>query len=141
MAAVETAARAMPRRYPKPRADGFRSAFEADIAAALTDAGVDYQYENLRVCYHTRSRPAIYKPDFRLPNGVIVEAKGEFNAADREKHLLVRLENPDLDIRFVFQRPHRKLTKAKAGMTYAQWCDKNGFMWADKTIPKEWYLE
>ena len=78
-----------------------------------------------------------YKPDFILPNGVIVEAKGYFTSADRSKHLRVREAHPELDIRFCFQNASNKLNK-NSKTTYADWCDKKGFQWCERVIPLTW---
>ena len=43
-----------------------------------------------------------------LYNGIIIETKGRFTAADRRKHLLVRKQHPHLDIRFVFENSNAK---------------------------------
>ena len=45
----------------------------------------------------------LYKPDFVLNNGIIIEAKGWFKARDRVKHLLIQEQYPELDIRFCFR--------------------------------------
>ena len=53
--------------------------------------------------------------------------------------LAVKKQHPDLDIRLVFQAPHNTLTK-KSKTTYAQWAEKNGFLWAIyNDIPIEWF--
>lgn len=59
---------------------------------------------------------------------------------DRKKHLLIRKQRPDLDIRFVFDNPNSRTSK-QAKMTYAKWCDKHGFLYAKKLIPEEWINE
>ncbi len=91
--------------------------------------------------YEARSfpyqRPTKYTPDFFLPNGIIVEAKGYFKSADRTKHLRVREQYPHLDIRFVFQDARKRLGKTSS-TTYGDWCDRYGFLWAEKSIPMEW---
>lgn len=117
-------------------ANGYRSGLEESTGADLRSRGVPYEFEKLVLSYERP--PGRYKPDFHLlDNGVIVETKGRFTGADRSKHLLVRKSNPDADIRFVFQNPNAKLYKGSK-TTYAQWCDKHGFLWAAKTIPQEW---
>jgi len=60
--------------------------------------------------------------------------------SDRVKHLLIREQHPELDIRFVFSNSGNKLGK-KSSTTYAQWCDKYGFKYADGFIPVEWTKE
>lgn len=97
------------------------------------------EYEKVKVKYRIE-RDATYTPDFRLPNGIIVETKGRFLASDRTKHLLVKAQHPDLDIRFLFQRAHTRLSKTSQ-TTYADWCDKHGFKWADKRVPDAWIKE
>ena len=77
-----------------------------------------------------------YNPDFIFPNGVIVEAKGRFMKGDAQKMLAVKKQHPELDIRFCFMYPHRQIPGQKN--TYAQWAERNGFMWCDSTIPDEW---
>ena len=114
----------------------FRSNFEKTIALSLEREGVPFGYETKHLKYlkeHT------YTPDFILGNGIIIEAKGRFMASDRTKHLLVRKYNPELDIRFLFMNAKNRLS-SKSKTTYAQWCEKYGFLWADKTLPKEWLL-
>jgi hypothetical protein len=75
--------------------------------------------------------------DFELPNGIIIEVKGWFKPADRTKHLSIKKQHPDLDIRFLFDNANKRLSKTSR-TTYAQWCQKHGFKYAEKTIPKEW---
>lgn len=81
-----------------------------------------------------------YTPDFILPNGIIIETKGRFITADRKKHLLVKAQHSDLDIRFVFSRSANRISK-QSRTTYAQWCESKGFKYADKRIPEAWLRE
>lgn len=119
---------------------GFRSGLEERIAEQLDKAGVEYTYEKVKLNYIKPASKHVYTPDFVLSNGIIVETKGRFLLADRKKHILVKKHNPTLDIRFVFSNSNARISKASA-TTYAQWCKKNGFQYADKTIPKEWLDE
>ncbi len=96
-------------------------------------------YEKVKIKYRIE-RDATYTPDFRLPNGIIVETKGRFLATDRTKHLLVKAQHPEYDIRFVFEYPNAKITKGSK-TTYADWCDKHGFLWAKKVVPDSWIKE
>lgn len=116
---------------------GFRSGLEERIAGELKAAGVSYTFEEKVVEYLKPARTAKYTPDFVLPNGVIVETKGHFVTADRQKHLLVKAQHPDLDIRFVFSNSRARISKTSA-TTYADWCRRFGFRFADKSIPKDW---
>lgn len=116
---------------------GWRSGLEERVAKELDEAGVGYEYESVKVKYDVHETRT-YTPDFILKKGyVIVETKGRFTTADRKKHLLIKKQHPKLDIRFVFQNSRAKLYKG-AKSTYADWCDKHGFMYADKSIPEEW---
>ena len=118
---------------------GYRSGLESKVSAQLNEAGVSFEYETFKIEYQVNETRK-YTPDFRLPSGIIVETKGRFVAADRKKHLLVQQQHPDLDIRFVFSNSKAKLNKG-AKSTYADWCIKHGFLYADKTIPEEWLDE
>lgn len=115
---------------------GYRSGLEERVSKELEEAGVKYEYETQKIKYRVEE-DRTYTPDFILPNGIIVETKGRFTTADRKKHLLIQKQYPKHDIRFVFQNSRAKLYKG-AKSTYAQWCDKHGFLYADKSIPEEW---
>lgn len=113
----------------------FRSGFERSIAANLRSRRVSFEYESLKLSYTLEK---VYTPDFILPNGIVIEAKGVLTPADRTKMRAVKNAYPDLDIRFLFMDASKKLSK-KSKMTYAKWAEANGFMWADGVaIPKEW---
>ncbi len=119
---------------------GFRSGLEERVAEQLDKAGIEYTYEQVKLNYIKPASEHVYTPDFELSNGIIVETKGRFLLADRQKHILVKKHNPTLDIRFVFSNSNARISKAST-TTYAQWCKKNGFKYADKTIPEEWFSE
>lgn len=119
---------------------GFRSGLEEKVAAQLEAGGVPVLFEKLKLKYITPATPHVYTPDFELPNGIIVETKGRFLPEDRRKHLQVRENNPDKDIRFVFDRSKSPICKGSK-TTYAGWCIKNGFQYADKLIPPSWLTE
>lgn len=119
---------------------GYRSGLEELIAKQLTAAGVSFEFEAAKVAYSKPASSHKYTWDFRLPNGIIVESKGRFLTADRQKHLLIKAQHPSLDIRFVFSSSRAKISKTSS-TTYADWCLKNGFKYADKLIPKAWIEE
>ena len=118
--------------------DDFRSGLEFKIAKQLEEQGYAYEYEKLKVKY--QRKVSTYTPDFELHNGIIIEGKGRFVSADRAKHLLVKKQHPKLDIRFVFSNSKSKLYKG-SNSTYGDWCDKHGFLYADKLIPRSWLDE
>lgn len=160
----------------------YRSGLEEVNAKRLRDLGIDGKFEdpNDIIHYTSPATPHRYTRDFRLPNGIIIETKGIFDSADREKHLLIKAQHPHLDIRFVFTRAKARLSKSKLlspakfkawlienfkktegfgreerkalkntfeaqsgarGDTYASWCDKHGFKWAETLIPLAWVRE
>jgi len=122
------------------RSKGHRSGLEDKVSGELKSRGIDGEYEKHQIQYTKPATNHTYKPDFRLPNGIFIETKGRFTLEDRKKHLLIKQQKPDLDIRFVFQNPNAKLTK-KSKTTYSMWADKNGFKWSNKDIPDEWINE
>ena len=119
---------------------GFKSGLEETISQQIESQGIKVEYETEKVPYIIPASNHTYSPDFKLPNGIRVETKGRFVAADRKKHLLVKEHNPHLDIRFVFSNSKNKIS-TKSKTTYGDWCEKNGYKYADKIIPIEWFLE
>lgn len=117
----------------------FRSGLEERTAKYLKKLKVKFTYEKIKIRWQDL-RYRTYTPDFVLANGIIVETKGRFIASDRQKHLMIKEQHPDLDIRFVFSNPNSKLYKGSK-TTYADWCDKHGFKWAKEEIPLEWIKE
>jgi hypothetical protein len=81
-----------------------------------------------------------YTPDFELSNGVIIEGKGLFTTADRQKMVIIKATYPELDIRLLFSNAKAKISKGSK-TTYADWADKNGFPWAHREVPQLWIDE
>lgn len=117
---------------------GFRSGLEQDVAAHLKANGVSFEYEKQRISFIPKSRT--YTPDFVLENGIIIEAKGRFVSSDRAKHLLIKEQHPHLDVRFVFSNANNRLSKGSK-TTYADWCKRHGFLWAEGLVPISWMKE
>ncbi len=115
----------------------FRSGLEVDNATFLKNKRIDYQYESVRIEWVISHK---YLPDFILPNGIVIETKGRFVSADRRKHLQIKKQHPEIDIRFVFSNSKAKLYKGSKS-TYADWCIKNDFKFDDKLIPAAWLKE
>jgi len=117
----------------------FRSGLEYKIAKQLEDCGITYEYEKTKIPY--QRKPSTYLLDFEIEGvGIIIETKGRFVASDRSKHLLVKAQHPELDIRFVFSNSKSKLYKGSK-QTYGGWCERHGFKYADKVIPEDWLKE
>jgi hypothetical protein len=137
----------MPKRkqYSAKRAalkHGYRSGLENTIATQIAEQGIAVDYENKQhvIPYTQPALQRKYTPDFVLPNGVIIETKGRLVDADRKKHVLIKEQYPDKDIRFVFQSANNKIRKGSK-TTYADWADKHGFKWSEKNIPNSWFQE
>ena len=128
------------RPLPVGLTQGFRSGLEVQIADQLLKLGVEVAYESEKISFVKPARASKYTPDFILPNGIIIESKGRFVVADRQKHLIIKQQHPNLDIRFVFSSSRQKISKGSS-TTYAMWCEKNGFLFDDKWIPLEWLEE
>ena len=103
----------------------------------MKELGISYEYETTKIAYTISHN---YTPDFVLPNGVILETKGYWDSEDRRKIKNVKEQNPDMDIRMVFQSPFNTISK-KSKTTYAQYCEKLGIPWTSfHDIPLEWLI-
>ncbi|GAF70335.1 unnamed protein product [marine sediment metagenome] len=116
----------------------FRSKSEEIVYDSLLELNIPIKYEWEKINYIWMEYKT-YTPDFLLPNGIILEVKGRFVLEDRKKHLFIRQQKPELDIRFIFDNPNSKLYK-NGKMTYAKWCDKHNFLYCKRKegIPEEW---
>jgi len=121
-------------------AHGFRSGLEERVSEQLAFLNILDCYEIKKIPFVQPAKNRNYTPDFWLPNGIIVETKGVFTVQDRQKHLLIKEQYPDLDLRFVFSNSKNKLRKGSK-TTYADWCNKYGFIFADQLIPEQWINE
>jgi len=127
------------KQFIAARKYGYRSGLELKVADYLKEQKCKYKYEALKIEWEDLTYRT-YTPDFVLYNGIIIETKGMFTAADRKKHLAIKKQHPELDIRFVFENSKRKLRKG-AKSTYGQWCIKYGFRYYDRIIPEDWLKE
>ena len=93
---------------PKKKTSRYRSKLEEKVADLLTNLGVTYEYESVKIGYQISHN---YNPDFILPNGIILECKGYWDSEDRRKIKNVCEQNPDMDIRMGFQSPFNSITK------------------------------
>ena len=115
----------------------FKSKLEERVADLLTNLGISFEYESNKVPYTIQHH---YIPDFILPNYVHLETKGYWSPEDRRKVLAVKRDNPDLDLRMVFQAPYNKISK-KSKTTYAMWCEKHAIPWTSfHNIPLDWLI-
>ena len=116
----------------------YRSKLEERLAKQLTDSGIEFSYETLKISYMVPARKAKYTPDF-VVGDMVIEAKGRFRTAqDRQKLLLVKEQYPDLDLRLVFQNAKTPIYPGSP-TPCSKWAEDNGFLWADNgKIPEEW---
>lgn len=119
---------------------GFRSGLEDRNAKLLKSLGEPVHYETFKIVYVIPQAAHRYTPDFRLANGILVETKGIFDPTDRAKHLFVKVQYPELDLRLVFSNSRCRLYKGSP-TTYAEWCEKHQIRYAEKLIPLEWIKE
>ncbi len=124
------------RRYYK---GDHRSGLEDSITEFLKDKQEEVRYEKLKIEWEDL-KYRTYTPDYELDNGIFIEAKGRFLPEDRRKHLEIKKQHPELDIRFVFSNAKAPLNKGSK-TRYFEWCEKNGFLWSHRVIPLEWLRE
>lgn len=129
--------------YPKIGRKTCRSDFEFQtwkVMSGLIPKGAKLEYEADKIPYVIEKN---YNVDFTLTrrdgSTMYIETKGYFDAEDRQKHLLVRQQQPDLDIRLIFYNDGKihKLSQTR----YSDWCNKNGFKYAIREVPPEWFDE
>src|ERR1700743_3390554 len=113
-----------------------KSSIERSLDLQLKSSGLAYSYEKKALPYTLRYN---YIPDFYIPElDIYIEAKGWLRRTDQAKMRAVKLEHPDLDIRFVFQELDKKVQNGR--MTNQQWAEKYGFPYAEGSIPEEWLI-
>ena len=118
---------------------GFSSYFEMQNFNDLKSRGHTPKYEELTIEWVNVSEHK-YRPDFVLPNNIIVELKGKWTNEERKKHLSVIAQHPEIDLRMVFQNAGNRLY-AGSNTSYGAWCDKKGIKWVHGSIPDEWLQE
>lgn len=124
---------------------GWRSGLEEETGAQLDEAGVSYTYESVTLAFTPPAKERTYTPDFVLTKldgtELIIETKGRWTREDRWKMKWVVEQNPDIDLRIVFQNANARIAKGSK-TTYAMWCEKHlGIPWAHKQVPEEWLHE
>lgn len=134
-----------------PKHNKTRNKFEQSIDKQLKDSKVSYSYESEKITYVVPSTLHSYTPDFVITTGrgtkFYVETKGIWDLQDRQKHLYLRQQYPELDIRFVFYKANQKIRKGSK-TTYADICEGRGprdfkgltWLYSEKEIPKEWLM-
>jgi predicted AAA+ superfamily ATPase len=114
----------------------FRSDLEGLVADQLEKQRVEFTFEPSRIKYEVTKK---YTPDFLLPNGILIEVKGWFKSEDQRKHKLIKVQHPEIDIRFVFQKLKNKVQGGR--FTCQEWCEKYDFKFAESIVPNSWIHE
>lgn len=125
----------------KPRkVNAYRSKYEQAVATDLRKRKVDFEYEPLKLPFMQPETKHIYKPDFVLPNGIVVETKGRWDNDSRKKMVnVVNQYRGKMDIRMLFMRDQPLQKGAKK--TYTEWCSDKNIKCAVGFIPQEWLDE
>jgi hypothetical protein len=151
-------------RAPR-RADngGYASGLEKTNGLVLEKSGLEFWYESgpcaisytlpIRggVCSECGAKHVVsehlYTADFafRSKSGklIIVECKGHplaWTGKTRSKHQAIKKQYPEMDLRFIFNNKHGKISK-KSKTTNAEWCRRQGFQCESNVIPRRWLDE
>ena len=120
-----------------------RSRLELRFEDILREYGVDYGYEITKIPYTVPESKHTYTVDWTILNGVLLETKGYLSDhRERNKYVLLKMQHPDLDLRFVFDNPNKLCGGTKT--THAKWAEKYGFKYCsikDVGQIKQWILE
>jgi hypothetical protein len=128
MAAVDIEAAGGLRRAA--RAAGFASGFECEVFYRLHGRGVWVEHEGLCVEYRGADGGFHrWTPDFAAANDALIEGKGRLHRSFQDAFADVLRACPRLDVRFVFQYPHRRGQVEGSPLTPAQWADARGLRW------------
>tara|TARA_R100000935_G_scaffold58634_1_gene96673 strand:- start:859 stop:1272 length:414 start_codon:yes stop_codon:yes gene_type:complete len=108
----------------------FKSGLEVKAWKILKKHIPRVKYEPDAIPYKQPAKERKYTPDFKVANGVYIEAKGKLDLATRQKMVWFKDMHPRITIIFLFMNPDNKITK-RSKTTYAMWAEKEGFMWLD----------
>lgn len=116
-------------------ASPYRSKLEAKVAELLPEV----RYETRKLDYVVPASKHKYLIDFELGPNDYIEVKGRLLPSERKKYLLVRECNPEITLRFFFDKSDNRIYKGSP-TTYAAWCEANGFEWTDikRGLPDSW---
>lgn len=121
-----------------------RSGFERLIEKQLIAAGVEYSYEKEPLYFtpplRRRRKTFDWFVTTRTGKEIIVETKGWWIPKARLAELEAIKQNPDRDIRYVFQRVNKPIYKGSKA-TYADVCQAQGILYAEGVIPQGWLDE
>ena len=119
------------------RKHGWRSGLEKKMQDKLQELGIDDNYESKTFEYIVPETKHKYTPDFPVSPHIVIETKGLWEVDDRMKMLRLKEQYPEIEFRMFFQNAQKKIKKGSK-TSYADYCDKYGLKWAEKTLPQEW---
>jgi hypothetical protein len=114
----------------------WRSKFEGKVGAVLP-VGTKYEPKQFkfpisdpgyrcRLCASKEvERTTSYTPDFLLPNGTWIEAKGRLTGANRRRLVAWKAYFPNETLRMVLMADNKLSKTSKT--RYSDWCKKAGF--------------
>ncbi len=114
----------------------YKSKLEERVAKRLPKTAL---YEAESIGWEQPSKKRKYTPDWKLQDGVFIEAKGKLDLATRQKHIWFKEQHPDILVYFIFERAYNTIAK-NSKTTYGDWATKAGFEWIDEKdeIPQHW---
>lgn len=125
-----------------PKPETLKNDYERDILRSIK--ALNRGKRKFKVEYESEFIPFVlerrYNPDFVITrkdgSKLYIESKGYLRRDDRSKLIAIRRQNPELDIRIIFQKNQLiKGTKSR----YSDWADRHKYPYAIGTkVPKEW---
>lgn len=140
-----------PRRKPRPP---YRSLYEEKVADYLISKKVRFKYEHYSLEFdlpvpnawcegcdgHDIFQTKTYTPDFFLPYGIVIEAKGKMDKDTRKRLVAIKAGHPREDIRLLFMKNNKIAKTSKK--RYLEWAEDNGFKAAvGPEVPDEWLVK
>lgn len=117
-----------------------RSKLELKFEEILKENNVEYDYEVTKIQYIIPESKHTYTVDWTIGNGTLLETKGYLSDhRERNKYILIKQQQPDIDLRFVFDNENKLCGGTK--MTHGKWAEKAGFQYCsikDIDTIKEW---
>jgi hypothetical protein len=131
--------KAQAERTSRIRASKFEESFEKTLIAG----GVVYTYEAIKVKFTPPAKERTKTWDWLIETDsgktFVCETKGYWSPRNRLDETEAIHQNT-ADVRYCFQRAKTPIRKGSK-TTYADWCDKNGILWCEGTIPPSWLCE
>jgi hypothetical protein len=140
--------------YKKLSREDFASGYEYKVYRDSVDRGLRIEYEPVTLDYERRikggrcgdcgsrniTKRARYTPDFRIGGKFLIETKGKFDSAARQRMDDFILSRPDVKVAILFG--YDNWTTRKHLQRYTEWCAERGITAAvGDRIPEGWVIE